>query len=272
MGLFDFFKSNIKKPSNDSEPEVTNSSGYLEPNNTNSIAVFANNLISEFKTTGTAQGLRAFYNQSRSHLDLTLDNSSSENLKNIGTLYFIMLQDDTFEDDPDERQLMAGIGYYVLSLGVNLNCDKIGIPNNPSEWIEFLKMRIHLLLHSEASIQFSLRMRTDREIDPNWTPLSDNPYRLEKEALTKMIISDAAEINRWLESDLMLVAGNIFQKEALKLAKQIISDNSWLIKNSSLDDYLYSGKEVHKSLFSFFESRFNNKKSITASELEDDYE
>jgi hypothetical protein len=235
----------------------------------NSIGAIADSLITELKTSGTVQGIRTFYKQSKSNLNLTLDNSSSENLKNIGILYILMLENDNFEDDPDERQLMAAIGYYVLSLGVNLNSDKIGIPTSPLEWIEFMKLRILLSLHSKASIKYSLKMRPDREVDRYWTTLSANPYQKEQEALTKMIVSDAAEIERWSESHLLSIMANVFLNEAMKLAKQIISNNSRIIQNSSLEEFLYSGKEVHKSLFSFLESRSKNKESITAMQFVD---
>lgn len=237
---------------------------------TNQVGEMAKSLIDELKTTGTVNGLRGFLRDSKADLLMTFDDSELENLKNIGMLYFVMLQDDNFEDDPDERQLIAALGYYVLSLGVQKTSDKIGIPTKPLDWIEFLKLRILLSLHSKASIMYSLAMRPDKEVDKYWSPLSDNPYRKEQEALTNMILTDAAEIKRWSESDLVAGMANTFKNEAINLANQILDNNQRVIQNSTLEKVLYEGKDVHKSLFNFFYYKFNNRESVNATQFVDE--
>ena len=174
------------------------------------------------------------------------------------------------EKRKNERQLIAALGYYVLSLGVQKTSDKIGIPTKPLDWIEFLKLRILLSLHSKASIMYSLAMRPDKEVDKYWSPLSDNPYRKEQEALTNMILTDAAEIKRWSESDLVAGMANTFKNEAINLANQILDNNQRVIQNSTLEKVLYEGKDVHKSLFNFFYYKFNNRESVNATQFVDE--
>lgn len=228
----------------------------------NAIGSLANRIINELKSTGSASGVREFYRQSKANLALTLSNPSEE-LKNIGMIYYVILQHHESAYEVDELQLMSAIGYYVLSLGVKANSDIIGFPTNPLEFIEFLKLRILLLGSSIDYIRYSIKSRPDNILDPYWSPLDDDPYRNEREQVVQMLVSDAAEMKRQYESPLVAPMAYSFQKNAIEIAQRTLEQNHRLVNRSGLDNILYSGKDIHKSLFSFLEDKFRDKESIT---------
>ena len=214
----------------------------------------ANQLTNEVKRTGSISGLKSFYSGVKSNFVSILDCKDAESYNNIGSLFVIMLQDDNFEDDPDERQLMSAIGYYFICEGIKHATNNMAGPINREHVMNLLKVRILLMLYSKASMQFTLRLLPDREVNEYHSIFSSSQFREERNDLNNMVISDAIEIKEWAKSP----SPNRLpiHNEATNLANQIIENNSNIVSKDNIDNISKEGKEIHKKLESFLYERF----------------
>lgn len=169
-------------------------------------------------------------------------------------LLTMMLDDEGFTFDVEERQKIATIGYYILSKGLFKNIyneseSEYTEPSKSSELANLLGVRLSILQNSSQSIKFSLTESGVVPFDRNWTSFSNN--NKDDKFLEDMKFYDAFTIT----------------EKAKEPYGLFINSGSMQVANSEINGYEHSNSEYktgkskagfgnHKKFFKYLEERF----------------
>jgi len=229
----------------------------FEPIIETELGILANSLIKKAAQNQLKRSdLREFYHECKNNFSDIEKFSNCDEYKNVGALFSIMLEINNSDEDVEKRQSKSALGYYILSYGVyNKIFDNYGNikPDKLLDYIQLLKFRLFLLLNSKDNMKYTISKIPNRPTDKYWSPLSDsyNSYNAEMDSYVAMTISDAGEIKR-IGSQYIA----FFEQEAVNLATGIINNNSYQLKNSSIEDKIAEGKTEHRLLFQYLDNKF----------------
>jgi hypothetical protein len=215
-------------------------------------------LINDLKNNNlTKSNLKTYYRMVINNFNQIINFDDYSDYRFSGAIFGVMLEIDDFEDDPDIRQSMASIGFYILSKGMEKFCldhNNHFKSDKSIEQIELISSRISLLLESNASIKYSLRL-SKPNTNPYYTPLMDN-YREESNDYSDIILCDSYSV-KYLCSK----PGNaLFMNESLNFANQTYER---FADYGNIQERVENGRNSQIRLYEFLKKRFENDKEFT---------
>jgi hypothetical protein len=201
--------------------------------------------------------LRIYYRMVINNFTQIIDFEEHSDYRFSGALFGVMLEINNFEDDPDVRQSIASIGFYILSKGMDKFCldqNNHFKSDKSIEQIELISSRISLLLESSASIKFSLRLSKPKT-NRYYSPLMDR-YEDESEDYTDMILYDSYSVKY-----LCTKPGHaIFMNESLKFANQTYER---FADYGNIQERIENGRNSQIRLYEYLKIRFEIDKEFT---------
>lgn len=173
-----------------------------------------------------------------------------------GAIFGIMLEIDDFEDDPNIRQSMASIGFYILSKGMEkfcLNENNHFKSDKAIEQIELISSRISLLLESNASIKYSLRL-SKPNTNPYYSPLFDR-FQEESKDYSDMILCDSYTVKYLCSKPGM----ELFMNESLKFANNTYERVS---DYGNVSERIENGRNTQIRLYEYLKDRFEKRRNF----------
>lgn len=205
--------------------------------------------------TLTYEELRNFYHLVINNFDEIINFNSHKPYKNVGNLFTLMLEIDNFENDPDNRQSFASLGYYVLCKGM----EKFGLEENGnfkigkySVQIELLSPRISIMLASKISMQYCLSEISDK-VDEYFT--FANHLRKESFDLEDMILCDSYTVKYLCSIDM----NPVFYFGANKHSLEIYQKYSTY---GDLEKRIENGRNTQIKLFNHLKNKIELQKNL----------
>ena len=205
----------------------------------------------------TKSSLRDYYRLVLNDFEDLLDFENYSYYRFSGSLFGVMLEIDDFEDDPEVRQSIASLGFYILSKGMEkfcLNNDGHFLADKSIEQIELISSRISLLLESNASIKYLLRL-SKPNTNPYYTPLMDR-YEDEARDYSDILLCDSYSVKY-----LCTKPGNaMFMNEASKFGNQVYER---FADYGNIPDRIENGRDSQIRLYKYLKNRFENNQKYT---------
>ncbi len=190
------------------------------------------------------------------------DFNNYEDYKKSGSLFGVMLDDNDFENDPNKRQLIACIGYYIVSKGLEeFMQESFANPILKYSEAELLTLRLMLLVNSNASIKFTLSLFVEKDYT-NFSILSDNRYKVETEQYENMLIHDsnAIDLIKFELQTPMKMGFFPFFDERIFIPSQKVKER--FLNYTNLKDRFLDGRNIHKKMYAYLKNRFENDKNF----------
>lgn len=170
----------------------------------------------------------------------------------------LLLEVDGYLTDPDDRQAVATIAYYIITKGLFTEIydgNRIGITNSAKsfELTELLGARLSIINDAPQSIKYSLNSSGTIPIDRNWSPFSTS--QPVDRTLENMKIYDAYLID---DRRYDPVVGNFINPEIISMAEKILERHSHN-SGQDLNMKMMDGYKEHKEFFEYLENRFEEE-------------
>ena len=211
---------------------------------------FSGELVSKLmNSTLTIGDLRSYLDFTNSNLKEVSSLKTIEEIKNAATPFLVMLSNSNFTNNNYLWQTICARGYYISSYYIQIRIlDKFNTPK-PEEllnYIELLKTRLLILSNGESHFP-ELIFKVPN--NPNlrfWTPLSGRGTT-DKNGYKDIALSDAGLISKYASSPLFLP----LQQETLSFANSVLSENSILIRQSSIEEIINKGLAMNSMFFNY---------------------
>lgn len=228
----------------------------------NELQDFTKQLVNKyFENKLSYNDLRVYYKKTLYNFAMIDKFADYRDFTFAGTLFVLMLKSDNFENDPDLRQCMAAIGYYILSKGMEkytLDIKGNYLLSNESKHVELLTPRLNILLASKQSIKYTVREILRYEPGYHIREYGDYLYDIQEGiAYENLLIYDSNTINQIGSSFEAIVKF----KESVKLGTEIFENFKKHYKD--LSERIELGKNISTKLYNYLKNRF---------EIENDFE
>ncbi|KEY20336.1 hypothetical protein [Kaistella antarctica] len=204
--------------------------------------------------------LYAYYQTVLSNFQDVKGFGNCEDFQYCSLLLTMMLDDEGFTFDADERQKIASIAYYIVSKGLfkniyDENGGEFADASKSSEHANLLGVRLSILQNTSQSIKYSLNDSGIIPIDVHWSPYSTSNNN--DQFLGEMKFHDAYVISRNCETPfgLFINSGSIEVSE--------IEMQGYYHKNDEEKHVISTnGFNNHKKFFNYLQNRFENVKDF----------
>lgn len=183
-----------------------------------------------------------------------------DDYKKCALLLGILLEVDGYLTDPDERQAVATVSYYIVTKGLFKEVydeNRMGIanPGMPFELTELLGARLSIMNDAPQSLKYSLTSSGTVPIDTNWSPYSGS--NSSDKTFDKMKIYDAYLIDDRSRGSY----GLFINPECIKMSREILQNYSHY-SGAELNDFVMQGYKNHKDFFEYLEKRFERDRDF----------
>lgn len=215
-------------------------------------------LINDLKNDNlTKSNLRDYYRMVLNNFEQVINFSDYSDYRFSGAIFGVMLEINDFENDPDIRQSMASIGFYILSKGMEKFCldqNNYFITDKSIEQIELISSRLSVLLASSASMKFSLRL-SKPNTNPYYSPMMDR-YEAESSDYSDIILCDSYTV-KYLCSN---PVNEMFLNESAKFANKTYERFAGY---GNISERVENGRECQIRLYEFLKNQFEIEKDYT---------
>lgn len=166
----------------------------------------------------------------------------------------ILLNGEEYVDDPDERQAIASVAYYILTKGLFNNIydeNRIGDIEygDPHELINFLGARLRIMSYAPQSIKYSLT--SSGSLPRNKFDTIYSSSNASDKILDNMLIYDAYLIKLNNPESFQLLVGS----QNIQLSNEVLGYYNYFSEHQ-LNNILDEGYKNHRALFEYLERKF----------------
>ena len=202
-----------------------------------------------------------YYLQIKRNFEEIKEFTDYEDYKKCALLIGILLEVDGYLTDPDERQAVASVAYYITTKGLYENVydeERTGILDfeKPMEVVELFLARQSIMFDAENSLKYSLKISGCVKIPSGYSPFSS--FKPEDEIYKKMQIYDAYIIDDRSHNPFV---NSFLDVKILNLSRHIMQDISHKSGNE-IHELLVEGYKIHRKFFEYLENRFENEKDF----------
>jgi small nuclear ribonucleoprotein (snRNP)-like protein len=229
----------------------------------------AANIVAKLKNDELTRGdLNAYFNYCKVNLTEVRNIQSVNDAKDIATPFIIMLSNPDFTSNEYLWQTICSKAYYTASFYLQtaiLDAYNTPEPTKLMEYIELLKVRLMVLLNGKMYFPDLLFRVPKNPNKKNWSPLSDSGTS-DIVGFKHLVMADAGLISKYASSPLL----GALHQDTLQFANSVISDNSNLLTNLTIEEIIGKGLELHKLLFNYLDNRLTNEGTLDFHTDDDD--
>ena len=222
-----------------------------------SLSNVTNDLIIELQNGTLARNsIIQYFNNIKRNITEVNNFSSYRDYKHSALILGILLEVDGYLTDPDDRQAVVTVAYYIITKGLfNEIYDegRVGIADlsKSHQLAELLGARLSIINDAEQSLKYSLNSSGIIPIDATWSAFSSSQPA--DNVLKNMKIYDAYLIDDRSYG----VSGAFINPEIVKISQQVLQYYNHY-SGADLNSIMMTGYKNHKDFFEYLEDRFEN--------------
>jgi len=200
----------------------------------------------------TYDSITNFYQEILNNFDEIKEFDDYSNYKKTALILSLMLEIKDFVTDPDERQKIASISYYIVTKGLYkfiYENDSVSLWKEV-EFSDLIATRLSIINDSLDSIKYTLNVSNTISDNLSWNPYSTLPS-LAEETLDEMRIYDALNLFKLKNS----VSNIYIHPNAFEIGDNVINEFNYM-NMLQLERKCEQGYKSHLLLYKYLENRF----------------